>query len=73
VSSRFTRIILIGDDDDGIREFTISHRMVWLLAVLGALVALALLAVLLSFGKVMLEAREARSLAVPDRPPRGTS
>lgn len=63
MSSRFTRIILIGDDDDGIREFTISHRMVWLLAILGALVSLALLAVLLSFGKVMLEARGARSLA----------
>jgi len=63
VSNRFTRIILIGDDDNGIREFTISHRMVWLLGVLGMLVALALLLILLGYGKLMAEARQARGLA----------
>lgn len=63
MSNRFTRIILVGDDGNGIREFTISHRMVWLLGVLGMLVALALLAILLGYGKLMSEARQARGLA----------
>ncbi len=62
MSSRFTRIILIGDDEQGIREFTISHRMVWLLGILGALVALTLLYVFLSYGKLLGEARQSRRL-----------
>lgn len=63
MNNRFTRIILVGDDGNGIREFTISHLMVWLLGILGMLIALALLLILLGYGKVMAEARQARSLA----------
>ena len=51
--SRFTRIILIGDDDQGLREFTISHRMVWLLGVLGLLLAAALAYVFVTYGGLL--------------------
>jgi murein DD-endopeptidase MepM/ murein hydrolase activator NlpD len=48
--TRFTRIILMDDANQGVREFTISHRMVWILGVLGVLLAGLLLVVLLVFG-----------------------
>jgi len=63
VSSRYTRIILIGDDEQGVREFTISHRMVWFLGVMGVLLALALLFMLLNYGQVLGEARQSRNLS----------
>jgi len=53
VSSRYTRIILMGEDEQGVREFTISHIMVWLLGVLGILLALSLMAVFFSYGKMV--------------------
>jgi len=52
MTSRFTRIILVNDQDQGVKEFTISHRMVWLLGLLGVLVAAALLYVLITYGLV---------------------
>lgn len=58
--SRFTRIILINEEQQGVREFTISRRMVWLLAVLGLLLAILLGWVLVSFGTYV-----QRAAAVP--------
>jgi len=48
--TRYTRIILINDREQGIREFTISHRMVWLLGVLGVLLAALLAWTLVAYG-----------------------
>jgi len=48
--TRYTRIILINDQDQGVREFTISHRMVWLLGILGVLLAGMVAWVLLGYG-----------------------
>lgn len=62
MSSRYTRIILIGDEEQGVREFTISHRMVWLLGILGVMLAVALLLMLLNYGRVLGEARQSRNL-----------
>jgi len=58
---RYTRIILIGGEDGGVREFSISHRMVWLLGILGVLLALVLGYVLVSYGTVW-----ARAARLPD-------
>ncbi|MEZ4388986.1 MAG: M23 family metallopeptidase [Candidatus Krumholzibacteriia bacterium] len=63
MSSRFTRIILMTDDDRGLREFTISHTMVWVLGVLGLLLAGLLLYIFLSYGELLGEARQTRRLA----------
>jgi murein DD-endopeptidase MepM/ murein hydrolase activator NlpD len=49
---RFTRIILLNDENQGIREFTIGHRMVWLLAILCALLAGVLVWVLATYGEL---------------------
>jgi murein DD-endopeptidase MepM/ murein hydrolase activator NlpD len=48
--SRFTRIILVNEEQQGVREFTISRSMVWCLAILGVLLAIVLGWVLVSFG-----------------------
>ena len=60
--SRYTRIILINDEEQGMREFTISHRMVWLLSVLGVLLAGLLLWVLVTFGTVLNRAQRVPEL-----------
>ena len=52
MSSKYTRIILISGDEQGLREFTISHPMVWLLGVLGVLIAAGLAYVLVTYGLV---------------------
>ncbi len=48
--SRFTRIILINDRGQGVREFTISHVMVWILGLLALLLAAAVAVVLVTYG-----------------------
>lgn len=53
MSPRYTRIILIGGDDQPLREFTISHLMVGLLGVLGLLLAAAVAYVLITYGQVV--------------------
>lgn len=53
MTRRYTRIILIGDDDQGVREYTISHRMVWLLGILGLLLAAALMVVFFNYGTLL--------------------
>ncbi len=58
--SRFTRIILISGDEGAMREFTISHRMVWLLGVLGLLLAGMLAYVLITYAGTLRQ-----SLRVP--------
>ncbi|MDD5718171.1 MAG: M23 family metallopeptidase [Candidatus Krumholzibacteria bacterium] len=50
--TRYTRNILINEEEQGVREFTISHRMVWLLGVLGVLLAGLILWVLLTYGNL---------------------
>ena len=60
--SRYTRIILINDEEQGMREFTISHRMVWLLSVPGVLLAGLLLWVLVTFGTVLNRAQRVPEL-----------
>jgi hypothetical protein len=62
VSSRFTRIIIVGDDDRSSREFAISRRMVRLLVVLAAALVLAVISVFITWGGVAGEARRARGL-----------
>jgi murein DD-endopeptidase MepM/ murein hydrolase activator NlpD len=54
--SRYTRIILISGDDGDMREFSITHRMVWLLAVLGLLLAATIAYVLITHGAVVRQA-----------------
>mgnify|MGYP001546686899 CR=1 FL=1 len=53
MTTRHTRIILIGGDDRPMREFTISHLMVWLLAILGLLLAAMVAYVLVTYGLVV--------------------
>lgn len=59
---RFTRIILMDDANQGVREYAISGRMVWILAILGLLLAGLLLWVLLSFGAMTMRASEVPAL-----------
>jgi murein DD-endopeptidase MepM/ murein hydrolase activator NlpD len=54
--SRFTRIILINDEQQGMREFNISHRMIWLLGILGVALATLVAYVLITYGTVMRQA-----------------
>jgi murein DD-endopeptidase MepM/ murein hydrolase activator NlpD len=56
MSSRFTRIILIGGDDRPLREFTISHLMVALLVILGLLLAAMVAYVLVSYATTVRQA-----------------
>jgi murein DD-endopeptidase MepM/ murein hydrolase activator NlpD len=62
VSSRYTRIILMGEDEQGLREFTISHTMVRLLVVLLVLLVAAVIGVFATWGWVSAEAQRARDL-----------
>jgi murein DD-endopeptidase MepM/ murein hydrolase activator NlpD len=50
MSHRYTRIILISDDEQGVREFTISHRLVWLLGVLALMLAGMTMYLMISYG-----------------------
>ena len=58
MSSKYTKIILISGDDQGLREFTISHVMVWLLGILGVLMAAGLAYVLATYGLVAQQAAQ---------------
>jgi hypothetical protein len=56
--TRYTRIILMDDTNQGVREYTISRRMVWILGILGLLCAGLLLWVLLMFGGLVKKANQ---------------
>jgi murein DD-endopeptidase MepM/ murein hydrolase activator NlpD len=62
--SRFTRIILINEEDQGVREFSISRRMVWLLAILGLLLGALLCWTLLTYGSQVRKAAAVPRLEV---------
>lgn len=60
--TRYFRLILIDSARLGSREYTISHRMVWLLGGLGLLLAGLLLWVLVAFGGFVKRAAEVPAL-----------
>ncbi len=61
--TRYTRIILINEANQGVREYTLSHRVAWFLGVVGILTLAAVIWILLAFGGVALRAAQMPGLS----------